>query len=168
MRRMTLALSIALVATTAATARGEVNVDVHIGAPAPIIVAPAPRPVVVAPVPPPVVVAPTPTVVVAPPPMLVVRPQLVAVPGTAVYHVPGAGFNVFVFGGKYYSHHNGVWFVSSGHRGKWTAISAHHVPSPVLAVPVTYYRIPPGHAHRWKDDEGDRHCPPGHAKHGRC
>lgn len=141
MHRMTLALSIAFVATTAAVARGEVNVDVHIGAPAPVIV--------------------------APPPVLVARPHLIAVPGTAVYHVPGAAFNVFVFGGKYYSLHNGAWFVASGHRGKWSAIPAHHVPAPVLAVPVTYYRIPPGHAHRWKDDD-DRHCPPGHAKQGRC
>ena len=139
MRPMTLALSIAFVAATAGAAGAEVNI--HIGVPAPVVVAPAP---------PPIVVAPPRQVVVAPPPAIVAQPQFVVVPGTNVYHVPNAGFNVFVFGGKYYSHHYDQWFVASSHTGHWRPVSMNHVPRPVLAVPVTYYRIPPGHAHGHK------------------
>ena len=37
----------------------------------------------------------------------------------------------------------------------------------LLAVPVTYYRVPP--PGRMKHvGGGPPHCPPGHAKHGRC
>lgn len=93
-----------------------------------------------------------------PPPPLVVAapPTLVVVPGTSVYYVPSASFNLFVFGGRYYSFHNGVWFQASSHRGPWVMIAAERVPRPVLAVPVTYYKIPPGHA---KKLDG-----PGHGK----
>jgi hypothetical protein len=140
MRRLPLILSITFVAATAATARGEVNVDIHIGRPAPVVVAPAPA------------------IVIAPPPVIVERPRIVAVPGTHVYHVPSVGFNVFVFAGKYYSHHHDRWFISNGRNGKWTAIAAHRVPPPVLAVPVSYYKIPPGHAKKWKHHDG-------HGKH---
>jgi hypothetical protein len=137
---MALALAIPFVAGTTAAESGEVHVGVHIGVPAPLIVAPAPA------------------IVVAPPPAIVVQPQIVAVPGTAVYHVPGVGFNVFVFGGTYYSHHHGHWFVSTGHRGTWRAIPADRVPRPVLAVPVAYYKIPPGHARKWRDHgKGSKH-----------
>jgi hypothetical protein len=139
MRRLTVALSITVLTATAGAASAEVNVDIHIGRPAP----------------PPVVIAPAPAVVVVPPPVIAARPRVVAVPGTRVYHVPSVGFNVFVFGGKYYSHHHDRWFVATGHNAHWVAISEHRVPPPVLAVPVSYYKIPPGHAKKWRDD--DRH-----------
>jgi hypothetical protein len=83
-----------------------------------------------------------------PPPPLAVAgpPRLVVVPGTSVYYVPSASFNLFVFGGRYYSFHHGVWFQANSHRGPWVMVAAEHVPKPVLAVPVAYYKIPPGHA----------------------
>ena len=43
------------------------------------------------------------------------------------------------------------------------------VPPPVIAVPVKYYKIPPGHAKKMsREDEGGKVCPPGQAKKGRC
>ena len=96
--------------------------------------------------------APPPLVVAAPPPM-------VLVPGTAVHHVPSVSFNLFVYGGRYYSFHNGVWFSAASHNAPWIAIATDRVPKPVLGVPATYYKIPPGQAKKMKDGGPDG--PPG-------
>src|SRR5262245_58932606 len=61
---------------------GDVSVGINIGVPAP---------------PPPVVIA-------AP-------PQVVIVPGSPVYYAPTVGFNLFVYGGRYYRFHDGHWFI---------------------------------------------------------
>jgi hypothetical protein len=132
---------------------GDVSIGINLGTPPPVVVAPAP-PVVVAPAPPPAFV-------------LAAPPTLVVVPGTAVYHVPTASFNLFVFGGLYYSFHNDVWFQGPTHNGPWTVIAREAVPRPVLGVPVAYYRVPPGHAKKMKH-EAERGCPPGLARQGRC
>jgi hypothetical protein len=130
------ALGMAFVSPAAA----DVDVDIHIGAPA-------------------AHAAPQPTLPPPPPPMLVPAPRLSKVPGSAVYYVPGATFNLFVFGDHYYSFHQGVWFHSSTHNGPWTAVALQRVPGPVLAVPMKYYRIPPGQAKKMGADG-----PPGHVK----
>jgi hypothetical protein len=83
----------------------------------------------------------------APPPIVATPPQLGV--------VPGAAYNLFVFGGRYYSFHDGAWFYSATGKGQWAVIANERVPRPVLAVPVTYYKIPPGHAKKMvRDDEG--------------
>jgi len=104
---------------------------------------------------------------VAPPPVVLAPPPLVVVPGSPVHHVPSASFNLFVHQGRYYSFHNGAWFVAAGHRAPWTVISIEALPAPVRAVPVTHYRIPPGHAKKREAHVGGW-CPPGQAKKGRC
>ena len=134
---------------------GDVHIGVNIGTP-----------------PPPVVVAPAPAVVVTPPSItFAAPPPLVVVPGTpTVQYVPTGAYNVFVFGGRYYSFHEGHWFHAAGFNGPWAHIKTEKVPAPVIGVPVAYYRVPPGHAK--KHDEGGAaavgHCPPGQAKKGRC
>ena len=124
-----------------ASARAEVNIGIQIGVPAP-----PPR-----------------LVVVSPPPVVVV-------PGTPVQYVPSAGFNLFVYGGKYYSFHEGAWFSASTHNGPWAVLPLQRVPIAVRGVPVQYYKIPPGHAkeHGRSGKHRDRGCPPGLAKRGRC
>jgi hypothetical protein len=85
----------------------------------------------------------------APPPVIATAPAaVVAVPGSPVSHVPSAAYNLFVFGGRYYSLHNGAWFVTTAPRAPWTAVAADRMPRPVLAVPVAYYKIPPGQTRR--------------------
>jgi hypothetical protein len=106
------------------------------------------------PLPPPVVVAPTPL----PPPVFVeAPPRIVVVPGTPVYYAPGAEFNLFVYGGRYYSFHNGAWFTSTTHGGPWVVLERERVPRPVLAVPTTYYRMPPGQARKMGREEPEGH-----------
>lgn len=106
-------------------------------------------------------------IAVPPPPLVLAPPPLVVVAGTPVHHVPSASFNLFVYNDRYYSHHNGAWFVAAGPRAPWTAIAIEAVPQPVLGVPVKHYKIPPGHAKKAGARGGDW-CPPGQAKKGRC
>jgi hypothetical protein len=124
---------------------GDVTVGVNIGIPAP--------PRIVLPAPPPVVV----------------------VPHTPVSYVPSVDFNLFVYSGHYYTFHDGSWFHARSHSGPWVFIATERVPRPVVAVPVTYYKIPPGHAKKMARPAGPQGataseggCPPGQAKKGRC
>ncbi len=69
--------------------------------------------------------------------------------------------NFFAYGGRYYTFHEGAWFVATTYGSPWETIAPARVPRPVLAVPVAYYKVPPGHAKKMG-------CPPGLAKQGRC
>jgi hypothetical protein len=104
---------------------------------------------------------------VAPPPIVLAPPPLVVIPGTPVHHVPSASFNLFVHAGRYYSFHNGAWFVAAGHRAPWRAVAIEALPAPIRAVPAKHYRVPPGHAKKHAAQQGGW-CPPGQAKKGRC
>jgi len=111
-----------------------------------------------------------------PPPLIVEKPHVVIVPETRVYRAPKLEFNVFVFGGKYYSLHNDQWYVTAKVGAPWTYVVYERVPVEVRTVPVKYYKVPPGHAKKMRDrDDDDRPghdhgkgCPPGLAKQGRC
>ncbi len=80
---------------------------------------------------------------VAPPPALVVAspPRL-----SPVFYGPSANYNLFVYAGRYYSLHGGTWFIAASSGSSWGIIATNRVPQPVLAVPATYYKIPPGQA----------------------
>jgi len=111
------------------------------------------------PSPPPIVVTPP-----RPPVVLAAPPQLVVVPGSPVFYAPGVSINF-----RYFSFHEGAWFVATTYGGRWATIAPGKVPQPVLAVPVAYYKIPPGHVKKMGQDGGPaRGCPPGLAKQGRC
>lgn len=136
---LALAAGLSLVAASPAAADGlRIGISVPVPAPPAVVVTP-PRP---------------PVVVVAP-------PQLVVVPGSPVFYAPGASMNFFAYGGRYYTFHEGAWFVATTYGSPWVAVAPAKVPRPVLTVPVAYYKVPPGHAKKMG-------CPPGLAKQGRC
>jgi hypothetical protein len=129
--------------SVAAASAAQVNVGVNIGVPAP--------PPIVLPAPPPVVV----------------------VPNSPVSYVPSVNYNLFVYSGRYYTFHDGAWFYANRHSGPWTFMPTGRVPRAVIGVPVTYYKVPPGHAKKMGNQPGGpvsspRGCPPGLAKQGRC
>jgi hypothetical protein len=109
---------------------------------------------------------------VGPPPVIFASPpRVVVVPNTPVYYVPATSYNVFVYEGRYYSFHDGAWFLATSHGGPWVFLPVERVPRPILTVPVRYYKVPPGHAKRMEGPgpgKGPRDCPPGLAKQGRC
>jgi hypothetical protein len=137
---------IALALSVTPSVAGDVRVGVNISVPAP---------------PPPPILLPAP-------------PRVVVVPNSPVYYAPGVDFNLFVYGGRYYTFHHGSWFYATSHGGPWVFIAPERVPGPVVAVPAPYYKIPPGHAKRMGPPESPGHgsaaagCPPGQAKKGRC
>jgi len=147
-KRRLLAIILAVGATglpITAAVAGDVNVGINIGVPAP--------PRIVLPAPPPVVV----------------------VPNSPVSYVPSVDFNLFVYGGRYYTFRDGAWFYAGSHRSPWTFIATERVPRPVIGVPVTYYKVPPGHAKNMErraavpaGPPSEGWCPPGQAKKGRC
>lgn len=93
---------------------------------------------------------------IGPPPVIFAAPpRVVVVPQTPVYYVPDTTYNVFVYGGRYYSFHNGAWFLATAHGGPWAFVPVEHVPRPVILVPHRYYKVPPGHAK--KMIRADRH-----------
>ena len=97
-----------------------------------------------------------------PPIVLTTPPSLVVVPGTPVYYAPDVSANVFFYKGRYYTVANGVWSMAPAYGGPWAVIQIGQVPAPVVAVPVEYYKIPPGQL--------KKHGPPpwagqGHGKH---
>jgi hypothetical protein len=145
-QRSWLNIGLALVTTglsVAAANATQVNVGVNIGVP-----------------------APPPIVLRAPPPVVVV-------PNSPVSYVPSVNYNLFVYSGRYYTFHDGAWFYANRHSGPWTFMPTERVPRPVIGVPVTYYKVPPGHAKKMGNPLGApvssaRGCPPGLAKQGRC
>jgi hypothetical protein len=74
-------------------------------------------------------------------------PPVTAVRGTRVYYAPNLPYNYFVYRQHHYLFHDGRWFIATHYDGPWTVIAVERVPAPILAVPVTYYKNPPGH---WK------------------
>ena len=99
-----------------------------------------------------------------PPVVITTPPPLVVVPGTSVYYAPDASANLFVYKGRYYTVANGVWLMASAYAGPWAVIQIGQVPAPVVAVPIEYYKIPPGQL--------KKHGPPpwagqGHEKHSK-
>jgi hypothetical protein len=79
-----------------------------------------------------------------PPIVLTAPPQLVVVPGTPVFYAPDVSANLFLYKGRYYTVANGVWSRAPAYNGPWAVIQIGQVPAPVVAVPVEYYKIPPG------------------------
>jgi hypothetical protein len=99
-----------------------------------------------------------------PPPVVVARPVMVPVTNSPVYFSPSYGSDLFFYDGRYYTVRDDQWFYAARVNSPWVAISIGRVPQQIIAVPVAYYRVPPGHL----KGKGPGHCPPGQAKKGRC
>ncbi len=99
---------------------------------------------------------------IGPPPPIVVAspPQFVVVPDTPVSYAPGVGADLFVYGGRYYRYYDDAWFTAPAYGGPWTFVAFERVPPPVLAVPASYYRVPPGHlrygGERWAEERREQ------------
>jgi hypothetical protein len=144
-RTRTLAALVGLGTVLSVAPRGvaEVNVNINVGVPPP-------------PPPPPIVVA-------EPPP-------LVVVPRTEVYYAPSLPYNFFYYGGRYYTFHEGGWYWSGSVHGPWGFIEVGRVPRPVLAVPISYYKVRPvewqGHKHHGPPPWAPAHGYRQHHGHG--
>jgi len=124
--------------------RAEAHVDVHIGVGVP-----------------------------APPTVIFDRePEVVLVPQTNVYYVPGQpDYDVYRYGGYWYVNRDGYWYRSQSYQGPFTYIVYDRVPRPIVVLPGEYHHHPfrprsvsnhpPGHVHTGRAQGG----PPAHWRH---
>lgn len=82
-------------------------------------------------------------------------PSLVIIPQTPVAYAPAVPANLFFYGGQYYVFANNGWYIGPTYNGPWAVVAPAHIPGPILAVPVRYYRAPPSGWKHWK-----REAPP--------
>ena len=76
---------------------------------------------------------------IGPPPIVVAEPpEVVMVPGSQVYYVPGVDFNVFFYNGFWWSPRGDHWYRSRAYNGPWGIIDRRYVPRPVFRVPHDY------------------------------
>jgi hypothetical protein len=83
-------------------------------------------------------------------------PLLVPIPASPVQYAPSIGGNYFFYAGRYYAFTDDVWYASSGYDGPWLALAPELVPVPLLAVPISYYRLPPRYWAPWRRDRPPR------------
>lgn len=82
---------------------------------------------------------PLPSVVIpAPPPVLLI-------PSTYVYYVPDVDVDIFFYHGHWYRPHHGHYYRATSYNGPWVSIAYSSVPRPVMYVPSSFRRVPPGH-----------------------
>lgn len=98
---------------------------------------------------------------IGPPPIVVPEPpEVVLVPRTGIYFVPGLTFDVFFYNGYWWSPRGDRWYRARAYNGPWTIIDRRYVPRPVVRVPGDYRsrfererHIPYG---QWKKERGHR------------
>jgi len=94
-----------------------------------------------------------------PPPIVVpAPPEVVLVPGSQVYFVPGIEFDVFFHNGYWWSPRGDRWYRSRAYDGPWRIVERRYVPAPVYRVPREYRNVYRHERHipygEWKRDRG--------------
>ena len=96
---------------------------------------------------------------IGPPPIVVsAPPEVVMVPNSQVYFVPGVQFDVFFYNGYWWSPRGGIWYRSRDYNGPWGVIDRHYVPGPVYRVPHNYRHMYARERHipygEWREHHG--------------
>lgn len=74
-----------------------------------------------------------------PPPIQVTEPQeVVLIPNSRVYFVPGLEFDVFFYNDYWWSPRGNRWYRAKAYNGPWKTIIRLRVPAPVYRVPKDY------------------------------
>jgi hypothetical protein len=81
-----------------------------------------------------------------PPPVFVFEdePEVVLIPQTRVYYVPGPSFDLFRYGRYWYINNGGWWYRAHNYRGPFESVEYDNVPTTILRVPAKYHRHPLG------------------------
>ena len=104
-----------------------------------------------------------------PPPIVAVAPpEVVAVPGSAVFFVPLPDIDIFFYNGYWWSPRGSHWYRSRAYNGPWGVVDRHYIPGPVYRVPRDYRTVYGKERHipygQWKKERG--HHGGGEHKHG--
>jgi len=137
---------------TAVPVHAGTNINVNLGIPAPVVVAPQP-------------------VYVEQP------PEMAVIPRSNVYFAPGVSVDLFFYDNRWWNRRGDRWYRASGYNGPWVAVGPRYVPAPVYRVPADYRTVYGHEKHipygQWKKNhekhggkyKGDKHANQ-HGHHG--
>lgn len=96
---------------------------------------------------------------IGPPPIAVAAPpEVVLVPGSDVYFVPGVDYDVFFYNGFWWSPRGDRWYRARGYNGPWRVAPRRIVPPPVYRVPRNYRQVYMHERHipygQWRREHG--------------
>ena len=73
-------------------------------------------------------------------------PEVVVIPGTYVYMVPGIEVDVLFFQGYWWRPYEGHWYRSRDYKGSWRYVEPRRIPHGLRALPQDYrHRLSPGY-----------------------
>jgi len=73
-------------------------------------------------------------------------PEVVVIPGTYVYMVPGIDVDVLFFQGYWWRPYEGHWYRSRDYKGSWRYVEPRRIPHGLRALPQDYrHRLSPGY-----------------------
>ncbi len=114
--------------------------------------------------------------VYAPPPAYVIPapPDVIVIPGSYVYFVPGINVDIFFYHGYWWRPYHERWYRSRGYNGPWGYVARERVPRAVVGVPPHFRDVPPGHERiphgqlkkNWSRWEREKHWDKAEGRHG--
>lgn len=93
-------------------------------------------------------------------------PEVVVIPGTYVYMVPGIDVDVMFYQGYWWRPYEGQWYRSRDYKGQWRHVHPRSIPRGLRVLPGDYRnrlsaeheRIPHGHVQKnWRKWEKQKH-----------
>lgn len=95
---------------------------------------------------------------IGPPPIVAAAPpEVVMVPGSAVFFVPMPDIDVFFYSGYWWSPRGNHWYRSRAYNGPWGVVDRRYVPGPVYRVPRDYRTVYEKEKHipygQWKKEK---------------
>jgi hypothetical protein len=77
-----------------------------------------------------------------PPPVFASEPpEVVMMPGSGIYFVPGMSFDVFFYNGYWWSPRGDRWYRTSHYNGSWEPVERRYVPDHLVRVPKNYREV---------------------------
>jgi hypothetical protein len=94
-----------------------------------------------------------------PPPIVVAEPpEMVPVPRSQAYFVPGLEFDVFFYNGFWWSPRGDHWYRARAYNGPWRTVARRNIPGPVLRIPHDYRHVYARERHipyrEWRERRG--------------
>jgi hypothetical protein len=93
-------------------------------------------------------------------------PELVVIPDTYVYIIPGIGIDILFYEGYWWRQNNGHWYRSRTHNGRWSHVDHRRIPHGLRSLPHdNRHRLSPKYERvhykevqsNWKRWENEKH-----------